>query len=122
MERFDPETKDFECVGGPMDGKTLPVPVVLPNGEPGEHALVVHLDHEARVVHFYIADWMAAQKTPDDKAVLIYGGTDLRNALNFVRRINPELADNIEEDFAGLIEAVAQLENQECDEYGEEDD
>lgn len=91
------QTRKFECFGGPMDGKKLPVPDILPDGSPGNSAVVVHIGPD-EIPHFYAMSTRVNHDVLETYEVLEYGGTSLRSVLGILRRIDPDLADSIAAD------------------------
>jgi len=83
---------NYECFGGPLDGKTIPVPEQMPDGSPGLHAFMTHIGPDG-VPHFY-----AMSPQADGTVVLEYGGTDPRGVVAIVRKTLPEMADKLAAD------------------------
>lgn len=75
--------KYCECIGGPEDGKVVPV-----GPAQGEHACMVRVDAEGNS-HFYI---VVPHKGKD---AFMYGGNSAWDLVTILREFNLALADNL---------------------------
>lgn len=111
--------RDFECFGGPMDGKTMPMPVIPDCAPPGVNSFVVHVDQDG-IPHFYIRDMRVDTDTLDTEEVLKYAGTTPDHALAAIREIDPDVAERIENDLNRFLNGDIPDDLEEFDEHSED--
>lgn len=103
-------TRDYECYGGPIDGKIMPVPLEMPDGGEGTHAFMMHVGPD-QVPHFYVMATHVQPDTLDAYEVLEYAGTNPRIALAGLRDREPELVARIEQDIEAMLTGDFDMED-----------
>lgn len=102
------ELHKVECLGGPMDGKMMPIPLHF-NGGDLSNACVMHMGDDG-IPHFYILQTRVHDDLRVDD-VLEYAGTSPYDVVDKLRNTEPELADLLESQLNGLDDV-----NQDTDE------